>query len=333
MLLSITSTFIVLLEVYALFPMFECFSIAVNSIRRRGSALSTISRVCNSLKSRYFVDDDIISEKGHLSANFDIFAAVTLAGYAFEAYNYPKTGKFARGADGTAVMFTSTEYIRKCFQGVLLLTVINGNLSKDVNEEEFMEKMLSGENPDPYVVINISDADTCNQRIFDEMRTEVIQNTREPIWMARNMLYIQNNPNSSSIEIALYDKDFLKSDDLIGKGSMTLSKLFYNAKSDTKSNINKYSNISIPIYKELPDVLNSFIWKKSVTRKHQIGTVTLNADYIPFDTPNSDSDILLTDSEESNKRKVNHKKRLPVGASPEVNWSDLLSEIIHLSNG
>lgn len=333
--LLLTSTLILLLEVYALFPIIECFSIAVKSIHRKRHAISTFSSVCNPLKSRYFMDDDIISKKDNLSANFDIFSAVTLAGYAFEAYNYPKTGKVAHGADGTAIIFTSTEYIRKCFQGVLLLTVIKGNLSKDVNEEEFLEKVLSGENPDPYVVISVSDADVCNQRIFDEMKTEVIQNTREPIWMARSMLYIQNKPKSSSIEIALYDKDFLKSDDLIGTGSMTLSNLLHDAKPNTKSSINKHSNVSVPIFKELPDMLNSFIWKKAVTRKHQIGTVVLNADYIPFDTPNSDAEILLTDSEreESNKSTDDNKNRLPVGASPEVNWRDLLSEIMHLSNG
>ena len=329
-----------LLDVSALFPIIKCFSISAKSIRRNRQTSPMMGRFSLLLRNRNNMID-IVTEMDRLSPlnfNFDLYAAITLAGYAFEAYNYPKTGKVAHGTDGTAIIFTSTEYIRKVFEGVLLLHVLKCVLSKDVSEEEFMEKMLSGENPDPYAVINVSEVDhgtNKSQRVFDEMKTEVIKNTREPIWMARNMLYIQNKPERSSINIAVYDKDFLKSDDLIGTGAVSLSKLLHDSKLNSIPKVNIYSNVSVPIYKELPDVLNSFLWKKTVTRKHQIGTVLLNAEYVPFDLDDSGVEALKSDREEPDQRKatVDRMNRLPVGASPEVNWRDLLSNIMHRCSG
>jgi hypothetical protein len=55
--------------------------------------------------------------------SFDLTTATILAGYAFEAYNEPTLGKRALGADGTEVLFTSAEFIRQVFEGVLLVTV------------------------------------------------------------------------------------------------------------------------------------------------------------------------------------------------------------------
>ena len=89
---------------------------------------------------------------------FDLFLAVALAGYSFQSYNEaPVTGKKAYGPDGTIITFTSPELINLAFSGVLLGTLRRGEFNKLQFEEQLLERLVTGDEPDSYVRIALRD--------------------------------------------------------------------------------------------------------------------------------------------------------------------------------
>lgn len=81
---------------------------------------------------------------------FSIPNTISLAGYAFEAYNSPVVGKAAVGADQTQIFYTSVDYLRTSFSGRLIVTLHRAKAF--INEDQVVvEKILSGDLPDLYV--------------------------------------------------------------------------------------------------------------------------------------------------------------------------------------
>ena len=104
--------------------------------------------------------------------SFDLPTATILAGYAFEAYNEPSVGKRAVGGDGTAVVFTSPELIRRLFRGVLKITARGARISSGWQARQrfiesvsvalpysfppvIMPQIATGSLPDPYLRIEL----------------------------------------------------------------------------------------------------------------------------------------------------------------------------------
>jgi hypothetical protein len=106
-------------------------------------------------------------------SEFDIAFAVILAGYAFESYNEPPVGKVAMGLDNTKISFTSADFIRRAFAGVILLSLNKGIFEADAfQEEQLMEKMVTGADPDPYVCISVIEPG--ERRVLDARSSEKV---------------------------------------------------------------------------------------------------------------------------------------------------------------
>jgi hypothetical protein len=110
------------------------------------------------------------SPRREQNSQFDIALAVILAGYAFESYNEPSVGKVAMGLDSTKITFTSADFIRRAFAGVLLLSLNKGTFKADaIEEEQLLEKMVTGADPDPYVSISVVEPGA--RRVLDAARS------------------------------------------------------------------------------------------------------------------------------------------------------------------
>ena len=94
-----------------------------------------------------------------MSSSFDVELAVALGGYSFEVYNEPGIGKIAAGLDGTTISFHDTSFIRTATSGVILGTLQSATFDKSkVKEEQLMERLLTGSDPDPFFTIHSIDS-------------------------------------------------------------------------------------------------------------------------------------------------------------------------------
>ena len=85
--------------------------------------------------------------------------AVILAGYSFQAYLDPPAGKVAYGVDGTDVTFCSADYVKRVFAGALLVDLVRGQFT-GAAEDSLLERVLTGSDPDPRVVLSVVEAPT-----------------------------------------------------------------------------------------------------------------------------------------------------------------------------
>eukprot|EP01038_Epipyxis_sp_PR26KG_P004829 gene4829-6767_t len=269
--------------------------------------------------------------KSHSQNNtnlFDFGLSVVLASYSFESYNEPVVGKIAKGIDGTSVVFTSTEYIRRIFSGTVFVTIDRGQFKYD--ESQPLDRVISGNNPDPYIVItaiedgalapssnyNSNQSQNCNKlvygRIIDSMRSSTKKDKKMAEWKENYFLYI-SNPNTSRIMFQAYDENIhasgisvsstktaADSDSLIGQGMINVKDLMEMSNADARS----YGG---PI--TLPVPLYAFNYTKGwlvVNRERpaRAGTVIVKLEYIPWAeqteplpvTVNNNSQINNTDN-------------------------------------
>ena len=261
---------------------------------------------------------------------FDCVTAVILAGYAFDLYNRPRIGKSSIGADGTAVTFLSTEYLKQTFKGALLITLERGKLLDEVKEGELIERLISGEFPDPYAEITINESKlhsssaSYTERILEVFRSTAKVNTREPIWKENNVFYFINNPENAVLNVTIYDKDYLKSDDVIGTGVWNISEHLIIPRKFRRSSPSALRT-TIPIYIDVQDGIRSFLSGRQILNKHNVGFVDINAEYIPFE---SDNPLPQLVGDRASLKEEGSDRHLPRGASPALlNWQHLLSEI------
>jgi len=96
---------------------------------------------------------------GASSSSFDMTLAVILAGYSFQAYLDPPAGKVAYGVDGTDITFCSADYVKRVFAGALLVDLVRGQFT-GAKEDSLLERVLTGAEPDPRVVVSVVEAPT-----------------------------------------------------------------------------------------------------------------------------------------------------------------------------
>ena len=272
---------------------------------------------------RYFVDTSNTLDTTTTTSNdkFDLPLAVILGGYSFEAYNEPPLGKVATGTDGTRIIFTSSEFIRHIFTGVVMITLERGEVSKENQKEEgLLELISSGDLVDPYVIITVQEND--KTRVIDSSTSSIKKSTSKPEWKESFFLYIVD-PAYSKLNFTLMDKDYFKSDDILGYGSFSVADFlqFYPKfkSSDTKDtypNIdNKPVKIPIPLYINDNDKSWSLLPRP---KRKRTGTLFVEASVTKFD---------MTPTTKPLGTKAMTK--LPQGATPgSVDWVRLLSSII-----
>lgn len=246
--------------------------------------------------------------------DFDLPLAVILAGYSFETYNEAPIGKIAIGSDGTRVIFTSSDFIRNIFTGVVMIRLDRGEVVKDYQKEEgLLEVISSGDVVDPYVIMSVQENDKI--RVIDSAISSIQKSTSKPTWGETFFLYIMD-PSTCQLNFTLMDKDYFKSDDIIGYGSFTVADFLQFKSSNTIGNNNidnKPVKIPIPIYIEDNDKSWSLLPR---AKRKRTGTLFIEASVTNFD---------MTPRQKTNKL----MPKLPTGATPgEVDWVKLLSSVI-----
>ena len=245
---------------------------------------------------------------------FDLPLAVILAGYSFEAYNEPPIGKVAIGSDGTRITFSSSDFIRNFFTGVVMITLDKGEVSKD-NQKEIglLETISSGDLVDPYVIITVQEND--KTRVIDSVTSSIKKSTAKPIWKESFFLYIID-PAYSKLNFTLMDKDYFKDDDVIGYGSFTVADFLQFYPKFKSSDANNPVRIPIPIYLNDNDKSWSLLPRP---KRRRSGTIFVEATVTQFD-------MMQTPLNKSTKL------NLPQGATPgAVDWVRLLSSVIEKS--
>ena len=155
---------------------------------RKGSTLHALLN--NALPA---VEASPLIETTH-ALSFDLSTATILAGYAFEAYNEPEVRKRAVGSDGTCVVFTSSEFIQSCFEGVLLVGAVNCTLKPAQAEQPLLDQLATGALPDPFLRLTVLDGPgdgRVEDRVIDEWTSDVRPNTLAPAWRDLRFLYIR----------------------------------------------------------------------------------------------------------------------------------------------
>lgn len=253
-------------------------------------------------------------------APFDLSIAVALAGYSFDAYKGSRfVGKPALGIDGTTITYTSTDLIRKAFSGVILGTLLRGEIGEF--EEQLMERVVSGSaEPDCYVDVFVNESSSKNQRrVVDSYRSRVPSPaSRRPLWNESFSIYVESCSPKSSVVLNAYDKDMLKRDDLIGVGSLPMRSLLRG----------RTGQVPIALY--LSNAKAGWLWRTFVRRK-RMGTLFADLRYVSFGTPGGgpgDGDAAAGQAE--NVQAADSPLRnLPSGATPGMTWVDLLSRVIN----
>jgi len=131
--------------------------------------------------------------------SFDLQLAVTLAGAAFESYNEPVGDdlNIEQAVNRTETTYVSREYMDMEFAGRL-----NIHLQK---AEGLPARDLWGTS-DPYVTFSLG---------MSHARSTVVDRNLNPEWDETFTLYVRD-PEEQKLQVRLYDKDTLKSDDSLG---------------------------------------------------------------------------------------------------------------------
>ncbi len=82
-----------------------------------------------------------------------------------QSLHFQGIGKVAfNQEDRTKLTFTSSEFIREVFDGVLMIRLLSGAFKGQ--ENQMLERLLTGDNVDPYVTISVLEKSN-KERIID----------------------------------------------------------------------------------------------------------------------------------------------------------------------
>lgn len=247
---------------------FDILAFKVTFARKKNAMINYMSDTCGK--------DSVESDLYHGIVDpefprFSFFTAVVLAAYAFESYNDPSIGKIAKGVDGTEITFTSSEFIRDFFSGVVMVTIQNAKIDK--KEEELLERLATGEFSDPYVAMVLEDGE---HRFLDSAKTTVKVNTPRPVWNESYFLYVKDT-STANVSFTVMDKDVYKEDDLIGVGSIPVSALISQA-----SPFGEDIGLPVPIYMQEKNSPFGFFTSMFTSKRKRTGTLKVTARYIPW---------------------------------------------------
>lgn len=179
---------------------------------------------------------------------FEKSTAAILAGYAFDAYNEPGIGKVSHGIDSTDIIYTSTEFVRDVYDGLVMIFLRNGTFN--VWESQLSEIILTGIQPDPFLRLTLKER--LSNTTIDSVQTDVKYRQNNCSW---NQNYFLHSKDIINIEMLIesYDFDMLKAPDLIGAAAIPLT---------NHSNL----QLTVPLFKN----------------NVEVGRVSLVVSYIPW---------------------------------------------------
>lgn len=242
--------------------------------------------------------------------SFDVDLALALGAHAFDVYNDPSVGEGKKciGLDDTTITYSSSDFVKRSFQGLLIGTLKKGQF-RSVTEGELTESIVSGGDPDAYIKMHIEE-DEDPFRILESYTSKVKPNNNMPEWRESFSFYLRGDPSKATLRINAFDKDIFSEDDVIGAGEVPLVQILANARENDKNIV----EVPVPVYSNTKRGLFGF----GGGRKRK-GTVVLELQYIEF-----------SDDERSNRQfSLAQKLRAPKGASPgEANWELLLTDRI-----
>jgi hypothetical protein len=231
--------------------------------------------------TKYAIEDSALQSALRSDRNgpvkFDISLAVILAGYSFEAYNEPSSlGKLAYGLDGTNITFTSSEFVQRVFSGALVVTLRQGSFKG--KEEGFLEKMMTGGNPDPYVIISVLEDEETSaiktalsnlakfknlmsgfngmsvegdlkkqilSRVLDSAKSDQKDNCATATWDQSFYLYVKD-PQTATLSFRAMDKDLFKEDDMMGMGAISVKEL-----QEVSADGEMMDGVPVPLYLDM----------------------------------------------------------------------------------
>jgi hypothetical protein len=256
------------------------------------------------------------------SAQFDLNLALALGAHAFDAYNDPAvgTGKRCEGFDSTALTFSSTEFIKRTFKGLIVGVVRKGQFKAE-KEGDLMERIVTGGLPDTYVRVSLDE--TSNTRTLENFRSKVKKNDNMPEWQEPFSLYVRGDPDDATLRFHVFDEDLFKEDNLVGVGEVSLKQFLASSRENDKSVV----ELPVPIY-TISKVGGWFGLGGSRKRK---GTVLVELQYVDFGATTAHSssppeaDKLQLQLQQQQRRRIT----VPKGASPgEADWEGLVSSRI-----
>eukprot|EP01039_Chlorochromonas_danica_P003837 gene3837-4190_t len=224
---------------------------------------------------------------------FSIPNTISLAGYAFEAYNSPVVGKAAVGADQTHIFYTSVDYLRTSFSGRLIVTLHRAKAF--INEDQVVvEKILSGNQPDLYVQGIVYEdyfppSSNRSNRIVDSARSMVVYNRDDAMWENQHYSIYVRDPNRTVLEVALFDKSIVSEDVFLGSAIFTLKEILDSQGEDGNGSL--IEPLDIPLYRdrEMRSPPNESV-RMNRRKRERTGTVRASFTYQPFSTV-SDEEI------------------------------------------
>jgi len=173
-------------------------------------------------------------------AEFNSSIATWAAGFAFEAYNQPseQDARWERGADGIDVAFMSNEFAQEVYTGILEVRLRE---AKDLEEQkELAQKLVSGSQRDPYVVIAMNEENEEGPkegaiglgRAVDVQRSSTVWSKSlidqwksgtkgSTVWPKNETLYLYvKDPSRAQLALTVFDEEVLAEDVALGATSL-----------------------------------------------------------------------------------------------------------------
>jgi len=138
---------------------------------------------------------------------FELPLAVALAGSAFESYLEPSAGGVPElGINNSHVIYADRAFLAEVCRGLLSVQLVSASNLRKAD--------ITGKS-DPYALLAVG---------ASQGRSKVILQNLNPQWNENFLLYVRN-PDQDFLQVRLYDKDMIGSDDDLGLVRIPLSTL------------------------------------------------------------------------------------------------------------
>lgn len=284
------------------------------------------SRLYNSVSTSIMTATSKLSSIG-----FDFKLALLLAGFSFESYNEKLIGKKVIGLDNTIVTYSSSKFIQFMFSGLIIITLKTGSFN--LQEEQFIERIVTGDKADPYIIFQVQD-DFSTGRVIDSWTSSVQLNQNNPVWNEGCNLYVRST-ESAYLAVTVLDKDVFKEDDIIGTGLLKISDLIQLNRTGLLS-----ENLTIPLYAVKDADRTLWNWVMDLFGKQEkfirSGTISVDIQLVPWKQESTQlvkkafetSSQVVASKTEAGSILRTLKRRFPKGATEHLDWANLLDQIV-----
>ncbi|KAJ1430636.1 hypothetical protein B484DRAFT_479146 [Ochromonadaceae sp. CCMP2298] len=232
---------------------------------------------------------------------FDLVTSLLLAGYAFEAYNEPPIGKLSLRSD-VKTTYTSAEYTGSLFDGVLLLTLSKGSIKYE--NSAVMERLLTGNDADPYVILSSHHSSGGVRADVDSVRSSTMANSPNPQWSENYSLFIKNPVSASQggeqgeeeeeqeeeagaeVDFTVWDRQQFSEDVFIGSASVSLQDIRRASNKVDRTTMQPLA-LPIPLYRvdpssSPPQASRANPQRVQRVKRVRVGTLLVSTQYVAF---------------------------------------------------